>query len=84
MMPATESTKTTMMPWRGWIDRYMKDKMSEDNYNTQGNCSGLAICMNRGSEWTEIVAENIPESYIVEEDNVTEILQGFRRRDSSL
>lgn len=34
MIPGTESTKTTMMPWKGWVDRFMKDKLSESQYNT--------------------------------------------------
>ena len=28
--PARESTKTTMMPWRGWIQRFIADTLGED------------------------------------------------------
>lgn len=33
MIPARESSKTTMMPWKGWINRFMKDKLDDDKYN---------------------------------------------------
>ena len=32
MIPAETSTKTTMMPWRGWVDRWLKDNLNESNY----------------------------------------------------
>ncbi|CAJ1945471.1 unnamed protein product [Cylindrotheca closterium] len=32
VVPSKESVKTTMMPWRGWVDRVMKDKLSEKTY----------------------------------------------------
>jgi hypothetical protein len=35
--PAKESTKETMMPWRGWINRFLKDKLDEKNYNKLRN-----------------------------------------------
>jgi hypothetical protein len=34
MIPAKESTKTTMMPWSGWINRFLKDKLPENQYKT--------------------------------------------------
>mmetsp|Transcript_125946 Transcript_125946/g.352657 ORF Transcript_125946/g.352657 Transcript_125946/m.352657 type:complete len:278 (-) Transcript_125946:42-875(-) len=37
MIPARESTKTTMMPWRGWVDRFLKDKMTPEQYSTMRN-----------------------------------------------
>ncbi|KAG7343454.1 hypothetical protein IV203_021399 [Nitzschia inconspicua] len=30
--PAKESAKVTMMPWKGWVDRLMKDKMDPKTY----------------------------------------------------
>jgi hypothetical protein len=30
--PATEASKTTMMPWKGWVERLMKDKMDPKTY----------------------------------------------------
>jgi len=35
--PARESTKTTMMPWKGWVDRFLKDKLSADQYSSYKN-----------------------------------------------
>jgi len=32
ILPARESTKTTMMPWKGWFDRFLKDNLSADTY----------------------------------------------------
>jgi hypothetical protein len=32
MMPAKEASKETMMPWRGWIKRFVKDKLSDSQY----------------------------------------------------
>jgi len=32
IQPARESTKTTMMPWRGWFDRFLKDNLSQERY----------------------------------------------------
>jgi hypothetical protein len=32
MIPGREASKTTMMPWRGWIDRFLKDKMKDSQY----------------------------------------------------
>ena len=32
IQPARESTKVTMMPWRGWFDRLLKENMSESLY----------------------------------------------------
>lgn len=29
--PARESTKTTMMPWKGWVQRWIGDTFGEDN-----------------------------------------------------
>ncbi|CAB9520018.1 Putative amino-acid ABC transporter-binding protein YhdW [Seminavis robusta] len=66
----------------GGLEHYVQ--CTEDNYNTRGNCSDLRICMNQDSEWTDIVAESIPESYIAKEDNVTEILNGFKRGDCNV
>ena len=37
MIPARESTTTTMMPWRGWADRFLKDKMTPEQYSTWRN-----------------------------------------------
>lgn len=37
MIPAKESLTTTMMPWRGWVDRLLKDKMSAEQYQTFRN-----------------------------------------------
>jgi hypothetical protein len=34
MIPAKESTKTTMTPWSGWITRFLKDKLPEKQYQT--------------------------------------------------
>ena len=33
-IPAKESTKTTMMPWKGWVDRFLKDKLKDSQYKT--------------------------------------------------
>jgi hypothetical protein len=30
--PAKESSKVSMMPWRGWVDRMMKEKMKPETY----------------------------------------------------
>jgi len=30
--PERESTKTTMMPWKGWISRWLKEKMGDERY----------------------------------------------------
>mmetsp|Transcript_5567 Transcript_5567/g.13112 ORF Transcript_5567/g.13112 Transcript_5567/m.13112 type:complete len:279 (-) Transcript_5567:97-933(-) len=32
IVPNKESVQTTMMPWKGWVERFLKDKMSEDQY----------------------------------------------------
>jgi len=37
MIPARESTKTTMMPWKGWVNRFLKDKMTPEQYSTWRN-----------------------------------------------
>jgi hypothetical protein len=37
MIPARESSKTSMMPWRGWIDRFLKDKVDDSKYNMLKN-----------------------------------------------
>lgn len=34
VIPATESTTTTLMPWKGWFDRLMKDRLSPGMYET--------------------------------------------------
>ena len=33
-IPAKQSTTQTMMPWRGWVDRFLKDKLNDDQYKT--------------------------------------------------
>jgi len=33
MIPARESVKTSMMPWQGWVDRFLKDKLNDNQYN---------------------------------------------------
>ena len=37
MIPAREASKETMMPWKGWVERFLKDKMDEDNFNMLKN-----------------------------------------------
>jgi hypothetical protein len=37
MIPARESTKTTMMPWKGWVNRFLKDNMTPEQYSTWRN-----------------------------------------------
>eukprot|EP00529_Nitzschia_sp_RCC80_P027167 CAMPEP_0113485292 /NCGR_PEP_ID=MMETSP0014_2-20120614/24408_1 /TAXON_ID=2857 /ORGANISM="Nitzschia sp." /LENGTH=287 /DNA_ID=CAMNT_0000378933 /DNA_START=5 /DNA_END=868 /DNA_ORIENTATION=- /assembly_acc=CAM_ASM_000159 len=37
MIPAKESTTQTMMPWKGWVDRLMKDKMDPNSYDRMNN-----------------------------------------------
>lgn len=37
MIPAKQSTKTTMMPWSGWVNRFLKDKLPENQYTTLRN-----------------------------------------------
>jgi len=37
MIPARESTTKSMMPWKGWVDRLLKDKMTPDQYSTMRN-----------------------------------------------
>eukprot|EP00980_Cylindrotheca_fusiformis_P000362 scaffold91_cov127-Cylindrotheca_fusiformis.AAC.22 len=37
MIPAKESTKVTMMPWAGWVNRFLKDKLSDKQYATVRN-----------------------------------------------
>lgn len=32
MIPSKESTTQTMMPWKGWVDRLMKDRMDPKTY----------------------------------------------------
>lgn len=32
ILPARESTKTTMMPWRGWVQRWIKDTFGEEKF----------------------------------------------------
>ena len=33
MIPAKEAGTESLMPWRGWFDRFLKDRMSPDRYN---------------------------------------------------
>lgn len=33
VIPNKESLTTSQMPWKGWIDRFLKDKLSDDQYN---------------------------------------------------
>ena len=37
IQPARESTKTTMMPWRGWFSRFLKENLSAKNYQRMRN-----------------------------------------------
>lgn len=37
IIPFKESTKTSLMPWKGWFDRLLKDKLSETQYTTLRN-----------------------------------------------
>lgn len=37
MIPAMEASKETMMPWKGWVDRLLKDRMSPEQYSTWRN-----------------------------------------------
>jgi len=37
VIPARESTKVTMMPWKGWVDRFLKDKLPDDKYSMLKN-----------------------------------------------
>lgn len=37
VIPAKEPSTATMMPWKGWVDRFLKDKMSADQYQTWRN-----------------------------------------------
>ncbi|KAL3929298.1 MAG: hypothetical protein SGBAC_012275 [Bacillariaceae sp.] len=32
VIPSKESAQASMMPWKGWVNRFLKDKMSEDSY----------------------------------------------------
>lgn len=45
VIPEKESVKTTMMPWKGWVDRFMKDKLSEETYK---NIRNVAYFMPEG------------------------------------
>jgi len=31
--PSAESHKESMMPWRGWVDRFLQDKLAKDKYD---------------------------------------------------
>jgi len=37
VIPNKESLTTSQMPWKGWVDRFLKDKLSEDQYNGMKN-----------------------------------------------
>lgn len=37
VIPNKESLTTSQMPWKGWVDRFMKDKLSEDSYKSIKN-----------------------------------------------
>lgn len=37
VIPNKESLTTSQMPWKGWVDRFMKDKLSEDQYKNIKN-----------------------------------------------
>jgi hypothetical protein len=37
VIPANEPSTATMMPWKGWVDRFLKDKMSAEQYQTWRN-----------------------------------------------
>jgi hypothetical protein len=32
ILPARESTKTSMMPWKGWIARFLQEQLGEERY----------------------------------------------------
>ena len=37
ILPAKESTQVSLMPWRGWFDRILKDKLSTSQYDAYRN-----------------------------------------------
>jgi hypothetical protein len=37
IQPATESTKVSLMPWRGWFDRLLQERLSASQYKTYRN-----------------------------------------------
>lgn len=37
VIPSKEPLKTTMMPWKGWVDRLMKDKLPAGSYKSIKN-----------------------------------------------
>jgi hypothetical protein len=37
MIPAKKSTTQSMMPWKGWVDRLMKEKMDPNSYDRVNN-----------------------------------------------
>jgi hypothetical protein len=69
MIPAKQSTTQTMMPWKGWVDRLMKDRMDPKSYDRVNNFFKF---------WPEDPYELMMQPYagkktVVSEDGKTEV-----------
>ena len=56
----------------------------EDDFNTQGNCSDLLICLNADSEWINVIYDKIPERYVLQQPNVTSMFVAFVHGDCNV
>ena len=55
-----------------------------DNLDTQGNCTGLKFCINRDSEYYDILAEALKEHHIDLRENLMDIVGGYMDGDGNI
>jgi len=50
---------------------------ADDNMNSRGNCSGLRICTNDDTFYSNEIANELPESFLIKRQDTLDIVLGF-------